>query len=176
LFGGLDGDGNAPLPTILATYATGSAHMTITQGGVSTEVELGVVGPGSNLDGMIGASANWRNADGWVLQTTAYEFGFLPEPFASAGPDTADNSESYSGDVVLQRVVDQQVWRADTYATSGPRCIVDIEEASQSELTGGATCRGMRWVDGFAGPSILSPVFIDGQEPFDAEITFEARP
>jgi hypothetical protein len=53
---------------------------------------------------------------------------------------------------------------------------VDLAEVDETEVTGTATCRGLRWADGLVAPGIGEPVFIEGQEPFDAEITFEARP
>lgn len=163
---GAFGSDDEPFPTVLATYATGSATLQMKRGDVAETVTFNRIGPGSQLGSFVGANVTWRNEDGWVLQVTAFDTMFgSPE---AAGP--------YSGDVVLQLIADHELWRADSYATTGPRCIIDLDHVSETGVRGTATCKGLRWVDGTAGPLFPEPVYIEGQEPFDAEVTFEATP
>ena len=162
-----------PFPSILATYTRGSATFAITRSGTTETIALTEVGRGSQATSIVGTTVSWRNEDGWILQLTAYDVGsdFGPRPSAASSED-----ESYSGDVSLQLIADHEFWRADSYGAAGNRCIVDIEEADETEVRGSATCRGLRWTDGTVVPLNPEPVLIEGQEPFDAEITFEATP
>jgi hypothetical protein len=161
-----------PFPTVLATYTSGTAHLRLVQGGVTQDLTLERVGAGSTLSSLMGATVTWRNDDGWVLQVTAYDIGGLLAPKASGKPDT----DSYSGDISIQRVNGHEYWRADGYGMSGNRCIVDVVEVDGTEISGSATCRGLRWADGLVAPGIGDPLLIEDQEPFDVEVTFEATP
>ncbi len=173
---GAFGDEEFPIPTVLATYTTGSARLQISygndQGGSSEEVVLDRVGQGSTLNSLIGTTVSWRNGDGWLLQLTAYEFGSMFAPTASGSSD--DNS--YSGDVTVQRVTGNEFWAARGVGPFGNRCIVDVAESSATVVRGTATCRGLRWQDGTVPDPFGDPIYIEGQEAFDAEITFEAMP
>jgi hypothetical protein len=146
-----------PEPTILATYETGSATLEITRAGEPVEsVTFERVGAGSALDGLLGTSINWRNDDGWVLTLTAYD--------------------EYTGDVTLQWINGLEVWRTDPYGMGGNRCVVQLEESSPEMVQGTAKCYALRWTDGLAPPFPVEPAYIESEQPFDAEITFEAAP
>jgi hypothetical protein len=161
-----------PQATVLASYSSGTATAEISRDGTVETITFDRVGDGSTLNGLIGASVTWRNDSGWVLSLNAYDVGSFLAPMASgeSGPS------SYSGDVTLQRINGSDFWRADSYGMAGSRCIVDIQEASETAVRGSATCRELRWTDGFAAPMPLEEAYIETEEPFDAEITFEATP
>jgi len=163
-----------PFPSVLATYTRGSATLAITRAGTTETIALNEVGRGSQATSIVGTSVSWRNEDGWILQLTAYDYGDVFAPRATGEPES--ENESYSGDVSIQLIADHEFWRADSYGPAGNRCIVDIEEADETEVRGSATCRGLRWTDGTVVALNPEPVLIDGQDPFDAEITFEATP
>ena len=178
-FGGFDDD-QIPFPTVLAEYSTGSAQIVLTHDGESQTVTLDQMGRGSSLDNLSGAAVSWKSGDGWILQVTAYDVGAVfapfPSPRASSSPAPNSDMGAYSGEVTIQRISGAEFWTASSYSASGNRCIVDIVDVSASVVEGSATCRGLRWSDGTAPNNFMTPVFIEDQEPFDAEITFEARP
>jgi len=163
---------------VIATYATGSAQLVLTQAGQTETIQLTRVGRGSTLDNFSGAAVGWRSDDGWVLQVMAYEFGAVPPNLRSPAPTSSatEVSGSYSGDITIQLIADHEFWTATSWSDSGNRCIVDIEDATATLIKGSATCRGLKWADGAAPANLINPVYIEGEEPFDAEITFEARP
>ena len=162
-------------PSVLATYTQGSATLQITRGASTESVVLDRIGRGSQTASLVGTTVTWRNDQGWILAVNAYDFesgfnGFGPRPSGAV------EDESHSGDVSIQLIADHEFWRADSYGSSGNRCIVDIEEADEAEVRGAATCRGLRWTDGTVVQLNPEAVLIEGQDPFDAEISFEARP
>jgi hypothetical protein len=57
------------------------------------------------------------------------------------------------------------------------RCVTTTEQSDADGIVGSATCRGLQWSDFFSSSSTIGgfPRPIEGEEPFDAEITFEAR-
>jgi hypothetical protein len=168
ILGGFDDE--IPVPSIVGTYSQGSASLVNTRDGATETIALDRVGPGSQLTSDFGGSASWRNSSGWVLQVSAFDMSY-------AAPDTFESAAGgYSGDVVLQLINGTDVWRADSFADAGNRCIVDLNSVTATVLAGTATCRGLRWVDGLAAVPLMNQVFIEGQQPFDADITFEARP
>jgi hypothetical protein len=170
---GLDDDDFDGLqPSVLAVYSTGSATLNITQAGQARSITLERIGRGSQLTTLIGSSVTWRNDEGWSLTLNAYDFGSVLRPESTSTTD----AESYSADLSIQLIEDHEFWRAEGYGISGNRCIVDVAEASETEITGTATCRGLRWRDGIAAGFGVETGLIEEQEPFDAEITFEARP
>jgi hypothetical protein len=172
-------DDNFPMPTLLATYTHGAASMEIKQGDTTQTIQLNRVAAGSTLVSITGASVTWRNDDGWGLQVSTVDtstvFGQGPSP--SAGKSPGATAAPYVGDFAVMLIADHEYWRASNYSITGSnRCIVDLTEASAIRVAGSATCRGLRWTDGTITPMMLDPVYIDGQESFDAEITFEATP
>jgi hypothetical protein len=176
-FAGL-GDDPFPIPTVLATYTAGSAELRVTQGAGAEQVVLDEIGRGSTLNSLEGAGVTWRNEAGWSVQVIAYNFDSLLAPVASGRPTASGSSEgeSYSGDLKVQRIAGNEFWIARASGQSGNRCIVDIAEASASLIRGSATCRGLRWEDGTAPEMFIDPVYIEDQQPFDVEVTFEATP
>jgi hypothetical protein len=161
------GEDDFPEPSLAATYLTGAATLEITQAGTSRSVPLTHVGPGSQLLADLGANVNWRNDQGMVLNLWGYNIGGSGIPLVDDGT---------AADVTLHSIQDNTWWTASAFGPSGNRCIVDVTEMSATAIIGSATCRGLRWVDGASGVPIGEPPYIEGQEPFDATITFEARP
>lgn len=177
-FGNLGND-QFPLPSVAATYARGSATIDITQAGVTQTINLTRIGPGSTLNTLSGAGVWWRSDDGWGLLLTTYDtslmFGQSPAPSGSASPGST--TAPVPGDLTIQLVADHEYWTASNFSMSGNRCIVDLAEASAERVSGSATCRGLRWIYGAAPIQFdTGAVYVDGEEPFDAEVTFEATP
>jgi hypothetical protein len=177
-FGSLDDD-QFPLPSVLATYAHGSATIEITQGSVTQTIELTRIGPGSTLNTFQGAGVWWRNDDGWGLLVTTYDTSFMfgQGPTASGSASPGPSAAPLPGDLTIQLVADHEYWTASSFGMSGNRCIVDLAEASATRVSGSATCRGLRWAYGSAPVQFdVTAVYVDGEQPFDAEVTFEATP
>jgi hypothetical protein len=163
---GPDGDGTFPAPSVRANYTSGTATIVITRGGVAETVTLDSLAPGAQLTSMIGANVSWRNSDGWALALMAFDPGEFGAPGASGG------------ELTIQRVSGTDFWTTADYSAT-PRCIVDVAELSETGVSGSATCRGLRWIDGLSGPGGLGgpggPAYVDGQDTFDAEVTFAAH-
>ena len=143
------------LPAPLATYRHGSATVTI---GDDAAIELGTVNDAALYEDFVGGEATWTNGDGWYLRATGVtEGGFF-------------GSLAY---LTLDRIVGGEHW-----TTSDPtRCVLTIDRADATGLRGTASCRGLRWADAIGSYGMaLEPRFIPGQDPFDAEIRFEALP
>ena len=171
-----------PIPTKLATYSAGSASIELTQSGTTETITLVSVGPGSTLNSLSGATVSWRNEDGWILLVTAYDlaafsaFGRRPSAQPTRESGSGPENQSYFGEVTVERIDGHEFWQANGSGATGNRCIVDVTDVGPELISGKATCRGLRWSDGAVPLGIGDPVFIEGQDPFDAEITFEARP
>ena len=152
------------MPKVLATYTTGSATLRITQSGTTQEIRLDRVGPGSQLMSVIGAEVTWRNDNGWVVRVQAYDDG-------GALPGSS------FGQLSIDRVKNHGHWTTQAY--DEPSCVVKLDEVSEKAIRGSATCTAVRWLDALAGPISLGlgpAPYIAGQAPFDAEVTFEAKP
>lgn len=141
-------------PTI--AYTTGTA--TIEVDGTSRTLDELADGGGEWAD--YGASATWRGTDGWILQVSG----------AVAEGDLAPFG--FGGYLTLHRIAHGEHWT--TYDPS--RCIITIDRVDDDGLAGSATCRGMEWVDAIVDEFQFEPRSIDGEAPFDAEITFRAGP
>jgi len=143
-----------PEPSIIATYETGTATITLEDG---TLIELDQVARHSTLDTMSGTSVRWTGGDGWHLT------------LGGAGGD----DEIYGSFAYLQfdRIVDTEHWTI----FDSDRCIVDVERVDKTVVEGTATCRGLEWFDALEQPMMSEPSPLD-EPKFDAEITFEARP
>ncbi len=164
----IGGSGNSGVPAVLATYASGHATLKITQGTNVQSVTLDEIGAGSQLMSIIGGSAGWRNADGWALQVMALD------PSSVLGGMGAETS----GQLTIERITGNQLWTTQDF-TSDNHCVVTIKQMDAKALSGTATCRSARWSDGLAGNMQIGPgepTYIAGQDPFDAEVTFEAKP
>ena len=144
-------------PTALATFESGVATVVIDGGPTVTLPRL--TRPGAIYEAY-GGQATFTNDDGWYLQVMDMSTG----PFMGMTP---------SAYVSLDRIVDGAHW--STVDTS--RCIVDIETADETGIAGSATCKGLRWSDLLAMDYYgFEPTYIEGEAPFDAEITFVAEP
>jgi hypothetical protein len=143
-----------PDPSPLATYTSGVATITLGDG---TKVQLAELHGKAELSRTIGATVSWENDDGWYLQ-----FGGNSDEFGPSGAF-----------LTIDRIQGGEHW-----STRDPRrCIVDIAKLDATGVKGSATCKGLAWQD--AVSPYLFPAAsggIPGQKPFDASITFEARP
>jgi hypothetical protein len=141
-------------PSPIAVYAAGRATLAI-DGGTALVLDR-MTAPG-RLDESFGSDVVLTNGDGWYVRVS----GAMP-------PGTIYSSSGY---VTIDRVFDGNHW-----STADPtRCIVTLEQADATELRGAASCKGLRWSDSLGTiTTSLEPAYVEGQAPFDAEITFEA--
>jgi hypothetical protein len=146
-----------PDPSVVATYRTGSATITLDDG---TVLDLPDVAAGASLNTLMGTTIRWTGADGWHLRLTG---AGIEGAFGGIGGEF----------VQFDRLVDGEHW---TTLDAG-RCIVDIEQADARRVLGSASCKGVTWFDaldqGFGLPSEPKPIDVPA---FDAELTFEAAP
>jgi hypothetical protein len=142
-----------PIASAESTFTTGSATLEIDG---ETLVLDELVSGGSMMDDF-GVRATWTDGEGLYLTFSGY-------------PDMGFGSES--GYLSIDRIFDDQHW----VMNDPTRCVTTTEQADATGITGTATCRGLRWSDYFSTLAGLGvPVEIEGEPPFDAEITFEAR-
>jgi hypothetical protein len=142
-----------PFPTAEATFSTGTATIELE----GETVVLDEVFEDSGL-GEFGFTVTWENDDGWYLQLSGF----------------ADELELPGGGAYLSL---HRLQGSEHFVIVDPgRCVTTMDGAGEDGVTGSATCRGLQWTDFFASyPAIGGfPKPIEGQEPFDAEITFEA--
>ncbi len=153
LYPPFDPEASVPIPTIIASYSTGDATMTMASDLVITFPD---VADGATVDSEYGSSVRWFGPDGWSLSVIG------------AG---AAESSYFPVYLIIDRISDGQhltIFDPD-------RCIVDIDQVDASGLLGSATCRGLAWTDALDNPLLFgSPKPIG--DPFDAEIAFGARP
>jgi hypothetical protein len=171
MFPAFGNPGDMDPPKLRATYIKGSATLQITRGRDTKVVELREVSPGSQLISVIGGSVAWRSADGWVVQLQAFDpadmgGGAFPGPV--------------SGQLAIQRIDGHEFWTTLDY-NAMDRCILTIDELSEDAARGSASCKGLRWIDGigsggFGMGGMTGPPYVEGEDPFDAEVTFEATP
>ena len=140
-------------------YTSGSASLDVTEGGTKGTFELGELVDGSQTYGM--TNATWRGTEGWSLTVNAFSLG--------------DATFAGNKNVSIQRVNGNDVWLAST-EFNPTACTVVIDEMSDKRLKGNATCRNLRWADGLGqnDMSFYPPKYIEGQDPFSVDITFEA--
>lgn len=168
----IGGSGDPGVPTVRATYTSGHATLKITQGTDVQTITLDEVGAGSQMMSIIGASAGWRNADGWVLQVMAFDAGSMP------GAPLPGLGGAVPAQMTIERISGNQLWTTQDFMGDN-RCVVTVTQLDEKALSGTATCRSLRWSDGLAGNMQIGPgdpTYIAGQDPFDAEVTFEAKP
>lgn len=161
--------GEGALPSAEATYTSGRATLKMTQGTDTQTVTLGEVGAGSQLTSLVGAGVTWRNEDGWALQLMAFD----PSSMGAGGLVPS----GIQGQLTIERINGNDLWTTQS-DTEEPRCIVTVDQLTATDISGEATCKGLRWEDGFAGNQlgIGDPSYIQGQAPFDLDITFAAKP
>ncbi len=147
------------MPSPVATFGSGQATIAI---GKDAPVRLDKLAAPGTLFQSMGAEVTFHNADGWYLKVNAMRAG-----------DTLSALLGSGGFLQLDRIVDTQHW-----TTADPsRCIVTVEQADAKGLRGRADCKGLRWSDALGNSfTSLQPTYIEGQDPFDAVITFEASP
>jgi len=150
-----------PEPSTIATYASGRATVTIDGGGTTIVLDR-LTTPGTLVD-MYGGEVTWRNDDGWYMKLLG------PTPTGPLGRPGFGSAY-----LQLDRIADGTHWTTSQF---GPGCNVAIMQADAKGLVGSATCRSLRWSDALAGGAFdASPSSVPGEDPFDAEITFEAFP
>ena len=141
-------------PRALATYDRGLATLELEDG---TTIVLDTVAKGSQLWSVMGADARWSNAEGWHLKLSG-----------------GTSELAFGATLGLDRIVDGQHW---TTSYNMAACAIDVDQSDADGLRGTARCHGLRWVDALGAPMFMeAEAFIEGQEPFDATVTFEARP
>jgi hypothetical protein len=148
-----DPDEPFPLPTLEASFSTGSATLELDGETIVLDELAGEAG----ISADVGYSVRWEDGEGRYLSLYGSpDFGGLP-------------SSQY---LTLDWINGDEHWViVDTM-----RCVTTIDQADGDGLRGSATCRGLQWGDYFDMSSISGfPEPIEGQAPFDAEITFEAR-
>ena len=149
-----DPDEPFPFPTAEATFSTGSATIELE----SETVVLDELLEDSGL-GEFGFTVTWENDDGWYLQLSGF----------------ADELEFPGGGAYLSlhRIQDDE----HLVILDPSRCVTTVDASGADGGHGHARrCRGLEWTDFFASYPFIGgfPKPIEGQEPFDAEITFEA--
>ncbi len=139
----------------LATYTSGSATLAIDGG---TPITLSTLKAGPHLFEYYGADVVWTDSDGWYLHVTASEPGGL---------------DSY-GSVILDRVSGNRHW---TVFDAFGKCKVDVTSGPDADgITGTADCSNLRWSDAVATSTLtLAPSYVEGEDPFDVLVTFEAK-
>jgi hypothetical protein len=156
-FGSFDPGPEFSLPPPLATYSSGSASVEI--GGTTTSLDR-LVGP-ARLYQEFGTEVLWTDGKGLYF----HYYGMV-EPGGPGGPGD-------DGFVTLDRIFGGQHWSS---ADPGV-CTVKVTQSDAKGLAGTATCKAVRWIDAMASfNGGLQPAYVEGQAPFDAEITFEAAP
>lgn len=149
-------------PMMVSTYDTGTAAIDFE--GMGDGQVLDNMAPGSQLDSLIGASVVWKNDAGWNLALTAYDMS----SFGGLGPP--------DGTVTIGRIEGHEYWIAGGYMDES-RCILTTDEISDAGIKGSAMCSQLRWMDGTSQFSGLgTPAYVEGQDPFDVQVTFEAEP
>ena len=145
-------------PTPIAVYASGRATIAIDGGKV---LELDRLSSPGAMYKSFGSEANFTSDEGWYVRVSgAYDKG-------------ASGTFGAGAYLQIDRIVGTSHW-----STADPsRCVVTVVAANETALRGTATCKGLRWSDTLAsGPYSMEPAYVEGEAPFDAEITFEALP
>jgi hypothetical protein len=158
---GVPPGGEFPEPSTVATYTGGRATIAI-KGGETLVLDR-LAAPGT-LVTTFGGEVTWRNDDGWYVKLQ----GLTPRGSSSTPfPMGAEFLQ-------FDRIVDGAHWTTFQFS---PSCALDIDQADAKGVRGSATCHGLRWSDAIAGMSMTAqPTYVEGEAPFDAEITFEAAP
>jgi len=145
-------------------YDAGSATLEVTQGGVTRTIALDRIGIGSTYDESGYAFVTWEGGDGWSLSINAVDY-----------PDSdASMPGVIQGDVMISRSTFFDFWIAGTYIPfdAGNSCALNVWVLSAEKLEGRANCTDLRWVDATSFDE--EPPYVDGQDPFEISITFQA--
>ena len=138
-----------------ATFKHGSATLTIG----SKVIKLDRVVGSGYLSDEFGGQAAWTNGSGWYAQA-----------FGISEAASADGADAF---VSFDRIEGGQHWTVGDPTS----CKVTVERAEVTGIAGTAVCPGLRWADlmaAYANPT--GPVYVEGEAPFDAKLTFEATP
>jgi predicted small lipoprotein YifL len=152
------------LPSPIGTYHSGRATLALSDG---STVVLDTIAPGPHLFTVVGSHIVFTNAAGWYLTVDG----------AGAPPDQSDPSNPLAADVQIDRITNGHHLAASAPADA---CTSTVSAATPVALSGGASCHGLTWTDvllsggGFDPSSTASAA--PGTAPFDAQITFDARP
>jgi hypothetical protein len=148
-----DPDEPFPFPTAEAVFTTGTATIELD----GETLVLGELAGEAAVSPDFGINVRWTNGEGRYLSLYATpDMGFVPD-------------SSY---LTFDWLADDRHW----VIMDPSRCVITIEQADASGVEGSATCRGLEWSDYFSSYSGLGfPEPVPGEEPFDAEISFEAR-
>lgn len=149
------GGDTGPDEMVSTEYQRGSATLKLS-GGVTEDLDLALA-PGSGIASYMGTDVVFRDADGWALQLQG--FGVEAAPFGGYGL------------VSIHRAI-RGHWVAQD---SQGACTVKVAHIDASGFRGTASCTALRWTDALA-PMMQQGRYIEGERPFDAEITFEALP
>lgn len=150
-------------PEVFSNYSTGTATVQLTQGATTQTIHL-EISPGSMFDSYMGAMVTWQNDDGWTVMVNAYDNWTMG---GVALPAT--------GDVTINYIADHDFWTAGSYSSwSTGGCGVKLSEMSADKVAGRVNCSQLRWTDGM-NMSFDGPAYIEGQDPFDVTIDFEAE-
>jgi len=143
-----------PFPTAEATFSTGEATITID----GERIVLDELAGDAVITTDLGAHVTWENEDGWYMSFTAYPG---EPPFPDLGSFLS-----------VDRITEHEHW----VLIDPTRCVTTTEQVDADGIKGTATCRGLRWADYFTAYSGTGfPQPLPSQEPFDAEIAFEAH-
>jgi hypothetical protein len=141
--------GPEPIPSPQAIFETGSAAVTID----GTTTKLDRLTGAAAVYGLFGTEATWTDGKGFYLR------------YFGPGEGTGE-----AGFLSFDRIQGGSHW---TTMDSG--CKVALTKSDTTGLAGSASCKDLRWSDAMGGFTPGSP-FIEGEAPFDAEVSFEAAP
>ena len=152
-------DPNEPgfsIPPPAATYKTGSATVTI---GDSVKTLDRLAAPGSLMTDY-GGNAIFTDGAGTYLQV----YGAKP------GASTFETEPPF---LTIERIADGRHLTA--FDPTG--CKVTITTADTTSFAGSGSCKALRWSDALApyDPS-GRPSYVEGEQPFDVEVEFSAKP
>lgn len=148
-----DPDEPFPFPTAEASFTTGTATIELE----GETLVLDELAGDAAFSADFGANVRWTNGDGRYLSVFALpDMGMVPD-------------SSY---LTFDWLTDGRHW----VIIDPGRCVTTVEQADASGVSGRATCRGLEWSDYFSSYSGIGvPEPVEGHDPFDAEIIFEAH-
>jgi hypothetical protein len=147
--GAFESPGPELMPSPVAIFESGSAEITID----GTTTTLDRLTGAAAVYGMFGTNAVWTDGKGLYMRYY--------------GPGEGIDQ---GGFVSFDRIQGGSHW-----TTLDPGCKVALTKSDKTGLAGTASCTNVRWSDAMGGFEPGSS-FIEGEPPFDTEVTFEAGP